>query len=226
MFVTAFKNTGNCFICGKTIGKAAGKTYVIKEHGKNGTEECTLIKVEGAYDKDYWLFVDIPMNESLGDLDFFLREIWLECCGHMSMFSKGKHRNGTFTELEQDLKINYFSIGNVLDYKYDMGDTTRLIISFVGKTRREEQKAAVRLLLRNAPFTFPCVACKEQAVYACGYCSCVKDDYCYCAKCGKEHENDCDGRMFTIPNSPRFGQCAYDGTQDIHIFNPFAKSNC
>ena len=214
------KNAGNCFICSKTIGKTAGKTHALKEHGKNGTEDCMLIKIEGAYDKDYWLFVDIPMSASLGSLDSFLREIWLECCGHMSVFSKGKHRSGTFTEIEQYLKINYFSTGNVLDYQYDMGDTTRLIISFVGETRRENQKATVRLILRNTPFSFPCVVCKEQAVYACGYCLCETGDYCYCAKCGKEHEKNCDGGMLPIPNSPRLGQCGYDGTQDTHVFDP------
>ena len=70
------KNAGNCFICGKTIGKATGKTHAIKKHSKNGTEDCMLIKVEEAYDKDYWLFVDIPMSASLDALDSFLRKIW------------------------------------------------------------------------------------------------------------------------------------------------------
>ena len=217
--MSTIKNAGNCFICGKTIGKNTGKTHVLKEHGKNGTEDCMLIKIEGTYNKNYWLFADILTSASLDDLDIFLRGIWLECCGHMSMFSKGKHRSGTFTEIEQDLKINYFSSGDVIDYHYDMGDTTELIISFVGKTRREKYKTAARLLLRNTPFSFPCAACGVQAEYACSYCLC-ETDYCFCAKCGKEHERNCEGKMFLIPNSPRFGQCAYDGTQDTYIFCP------
>jgi hypothetical protein len=45
-----------------------------------------LIKVEGAYQKEYWLFLDIALNATLEDLDAFLRQIWLECCGHMSGF--------------------------------------------------------------------------------------------------------------------------------------------
>ena len=34
----------------------------------------------------------MPADATLADLDRFLRDIWLECCGHMSQFTIGKAR--------------------------------------------------------------------------------------------------------------------------------------
>lgn len=76
---------GNCYLCGAELGKTAMKNHILKEHnGPEDGQECCLLKIEGADDKDYWLYVDIPVNRTLSALDTFLRKIWLECCGHMS----------------------------------------------------------------------------------------------------------------------------------------------
>lgn len=45
--------------------------------------------ITGKYDKDYWLIIEISENTSLKELDQFLRDIWLECCGHLSAFEIG-----------------------------------------------------------------------------------------------------------------------------------------
>lgn len=45
-----------------------------------------LLKIETPYEKDYWLYADISMTSTLKTLDTFLRDIWLECCGHMGAF--------------------------------------------------------------------------------------------------------------------------------------------
>ncbi len=42
--------------------------------------------VEGHYNPDYWLHIELPADTLLADLDSFLRSIWLECCGHLSAF--------------------------------------------------------------------------------------------------------------------------------------------
>ena len=73
----------NCFICGKIAGKTAIKNHIIKEHS-DGREECYLIKAEDAYDKDYWILFSISIDASLSAMDRFLRQIWCECCGHLS----------------------------------------------------------------------------------------------------------------------------------------------
>ena len=50
---------GNCYICGAELGKTAMKNHILKEHnGPEDGQECVLLKIEGAYEKDYWLYVD------------------------------------------------------------------------------------------------------------------------------------------------------------------------
>ena len=78
---------GRCYLCGAELGKTAMKNHILKVHGaEEGGQECVLLKIEGA-DKNYWLYVDMPVTGSLTSLDSFLRKIWLECCGHLSEFS-------------------------------------------------------------------------------------------------------------------------------------------
>lgn len=38
------------------------------------------------YNRDYWLYVEIKETAALKDIDQFLRDIWVECCGHLSAF--------------------------------------------------------------------------------------------------------------------------------------------
>lgn len=45
--------------------------------------------VEGHYDHDYWMNIEVPASESLSTLDSFLRATWVECCGHLSAFKIG-----------------------------------------------------------------------------------------------------------------------------------------
>ena len=45
--------------------------------------------VEGRYNPQYWMQLEVPATESLATLDSFLRSIWLECCGHLSEFKIG-----------------------------------------------------------------------------------------------------------------------------------------
>jgi hypothetical protein len=44
------------------------------------------ILVEGHYNPQYWMHLEISASEELATLDDFLRSIWLECCDHLSAF--------------------------------------------------------------------------------------------------------------------------------------------
>src|SRR5947209_8214329 len=46
--------------------------------------------VEGCDHPMYWMHLEVPEDQTLLDLDEFLREIWVECCGHLSEFRIGK----------------------------------------------------------------------------------------------------------------------------------------
>ncbi len=47
------------------------------------------ILVEGRYNPQYWMHLELSASDTLADLDDFLRVIWLECCGHLSEFTIG-----------------------------------------------------------------------------------------------------------------------------------------
>ena len=207
----------NCYCCGKTVTKGYAKRHCLSHNyvGDN-SEECMLLKVECAYDKDYWLYVDIGLKNTLRDLDKFLRAIWLECCGHMSTFYHVLHEKISFSH-----KIDSFAENTVLLYDYDFGSTTRLTITFVGRTTREKRpkKNAVRLLLRNEPFSEQC-SCGKKAEYICDECNWNNDYPFFCKECAEQHENEEEHYLLPVVNSPRMGVCGYTGELDTYIFNP------
>ena len=47
------------------------------------------IVVEGRYNPQYWMHLELPAIDTFDDVDQFLRDIWLECCGHLSEFRVG-----------------------------------------------------------------------------------------------------------------------------------------
>jgi hypothetical protein len=205
---------GNCFICGAELGKLKMKNHVIKEHTlKEGGENAVLVRAE-SLDKNYWLLLDIAADARLRDLDLFLRRIWLECCGHISVFSYKR-----FDEDELDMKkmIRVFSPGVKLCYLYDMGGSTELKISIIGKTRRPKQEDKVRLLARNTAPKYTC-DCGKPATTFCAECSWQEDNPFFCDACAKAHDHD--EMMLPVVNSPRMGECAYDGELDKWTFNP------
>src|SRR5690606_37684951 len=100
------------------------------------------IVAEGRDWPAYWLHVAVPTDAPLYALDRFLRDIWLECCGHLSSFVI----NGVkYTSFEDDGNGPYaetrsmearcgdiLSEGTRFSYDYDFGTTTRLSLRVLG----------------------------------------------------------------------------------------------
>ncbi len=205
---------GNCYMCGKELGSAAMINHIIKEHLPEEGQECRLLKIEGAYCKDYWLYADVPVSSSLSSLDGFLRKIWLECCGHLSAF---RSRYGQV--VGKTRKIGEFNTGDQLLHEYDFGDTTETLITFIGVSYRKQQRG-VRLLARNIPMVFTCCECGKQADYI------NAGDYespnpFYCGNCAEKDEEIYEMSL-PITNSPRMGVCGYAGETDTYAFDPKA----
>ena len=131
---------GNCYLCGGEFGKTAMKNHLATAHGaQEGGQKCYLLKIEGAYNKDYWLYLDVPATSALSAVDTFLRKIWLECCGHMSGFFGSGRR-----EIGKNRKLGTFCSGDKLLHEYDFGTTTETLITVMGETTRKTQKESVR----------------------------------------------------------------------------------
>jgi len=213
-------STGNCYLCGANLGKTAMKNHLLKVHAEDEDgQECCLLKVEVEFDKDYWLFIDVPVEKTLSAVDKFLRKIWLECCGHMSQFC----RRPWDDIIGMQRKVGDLPVEQKFFYQYDFGDTSELLISIIGTTKRKKQKEVVRLLARNAPPVFKCADCEKPGEFICMDMNYERQFYC--ADCAEGHKDD-DFGVLPITNSPRMGLCAYDGELDTFTFNPeaFAKA--
>lgn len=197
---------GTCYICGAELGKTAMKNHLLKIHSGGEGQECRLLKIEGAYDKDYWLYVDMAADKTLRTLDAFFRKIWLECCGHLSEF-RGAGKSS---------QIGRFSEGDQFLHLYDMGSTTETLITVIGTTWRPPQREAVRLLARNVPPQFTCVGCGAPAAYFCTECQWDIDNPFYCKSCARGHEHE--EMLLPVTNSPRMGVCGYTGELDTFAF--------
>ncbi len=207
---------GNCYICGKTLTKTGAKRHLLShEYIGENSEACRLIKIEYVYDSDYWLYIDMPFTASLRSLDKFLRDIWLECCGHMSAFYVGMYE-----KVGMNKKIGMISEGSVLRYDYDFGSTTELKISFVGTITRKKQKSAVRLLIRNEAPDYTCSVCGKKAESICTECIYETENPFFCEECEKSHCDETEHYTLPVVNSPRMGVCGYAGEYDNYTFNP------
>lgn len=205
---------GNCYLCGRELGKTAIKNHLMKAHtDPDGGQKCYLLKIEGAYDKSYWLYADVPVDAAFTSLDAFLRKIWLECCGHMSAFYYGGRQ-----QLGKSRKLSILSVGDSIRHEYDFGTTTETIITVVGEAVRKKQGEAVRLLARNIPPSYTCSACGKPAAVICTECIYETDNPFLCETCASKHEHE--GMMLPAVNSPRMGECGYDGELDTFAFNP------
>ena len=205
---------GNCYLCGAEISKSAMKTHILKKHSSEG-EECALFKVEGGYKKGYWLYIDVPLDETLEAVDQFLRDIWLECCDHMSIFRMKDEYWDEDDDYGKAFEIGSIPVGTQLIHEYDMGDTTRTLVTVMGRIRRPPQNKAVRLLARNVPPKFTCANCGAEAdyidrdaIYSC------ENPFC-CARCAEGRE---ESALLPVTNSPRMGVCGYAGERDCYAF--------
>jgi hypothetical protein len=89
---------GVCNFCKGEFGKGAMTRHLanckqreaapVAGNGRQKVQPARLfhLLVEGRRLKEYWLHLELPATATLEDLDRFLRDIWLECCGHLSAF--------------------------------------------------------------------------------------------------------------------------------------------
>lgn len=174
----------------------------------NPNEKTVHLHVYDAFNPEYFLHLAVIGTTTLEDLDFFLRKIWLECCGHLSEFTYG--RRGDALSMSQKV-FRILDSGNELYYKYDFGDTTELIVRSRGLYPGVLQETqAIHLLARNVQPSILCDRCgKAPAEVICTECQWDGEGW-LCSNCIKDHK--CDEDMFlNVVNSPRTGVCGYNG---------------
>ena len=208
---------GKCYICNKTFSKA-GMTKHLKTHLKDDGDTKLYHIMVDAFGPEYWLHIEIPVDAKLKDLDKFLRDIWLECCGHLSAFEiDGVSYYSDYFDFDLDpaAKDMNVPLNEVLNpgmkfyHIYDFGTSTELRLRVIGERMGKVGKDRVRILARNEPPDIRC-SCGEKAKWVCPICL-VENENCYfCDECAKEHECGED-ILLPVVNSPRCGVCGYEG---------------
>lgn len=166
------------------------------------------LNIYDSINPDYFLHLLIIRNSTLKNIDVFLRDIWLECCGHMSSFSY--QRYGEEINLRQRVE-DILIPGVKLIYQYDFGSTTELIIKAVENYYGAiDANNKIQIVARNAKPIIPCDECGvKPAVQICSECQWDEKGW-LCEECSQNHS--CDDDMFLpVVNSPRTGVCGYTG---------------
>ena len=219
--MTKIKSEGSCYYCKKVYaGSGISRhltTHLQKLEKENiSSKKSYHIRIKGG---PYFLHLLVKEDVKLNKLDSFLRQIWLECCGHLSSFEiKGAPRKwtGDFDDfgLNMNSKVSkFFKKGITLDYQYDFGSTTQLEINVLNEYFAVERRGIV-LLSRNEPLKILCHSCEEKPATS----MCLlwhEDGSMFCKSCAKKHEEVCsdfeDYSHGNVVNSPRMGVCAYEG---------------
>ena len=152
----------------------------------------------------YWLDLAAPREAKLEQIDKLLRNVWLECCSHLSEFSAGQREVSMATRTGDA----FSSVGSRLEYVYDFGSSTELVVSLSGIIEGHPGKA-VRVVARNEPPAWICDVCGAPATALCPECVYEGNGFC-CAEHASSHECGED-MLLPVVNSPRMGVCAYTG---------------
>ena len=222
---TALKAT--CALCGASVGKRQVAKHVAgcaPAHDVTSGSERELVglRVGALGAPEYWLELEAAAQAPLARLDDFLRDIWLECCGHLSMFEIPPFRYMSFpsepgpfgrNRAERSMRVKIGQalthVGQKGTHDYDFGSTTRLTLEVTGLRPGRIGRKSVRLLVRNDPLSWTCGVCDSPATLVC--CAHETEDSPFvCA--AHESDHQCNDAMFLpVVNSPRMGVCGYAG---------------
>lgn len=218
----AKQSSGQCSFCGQTFIKSGVAKHLKTcakwqeamahaEGSKRKTETLYHLRAQAEGMPEYWLDLEMPGSAKLKDLDHYLREIWLECCGHMSQFSYGGF--GGF-ELSMSGTIDKaFQGGETVTHIYDFGTESVTLLKPTGlREGKPISKHPVTLLVRNVAPAFLCQECQQPANWLC--MECIYEDEAegtLCDKHAENHPHDNYGEPVRLLNSPRMGMCGYDG---------------
>jgi Plasmid pRiA4b ORF-3-like protein len=185
--MTRQTSKGICTFCQRELSKS-GMTRHLESceqraalHTEAGSHQKTRktrafhLVVEGYRLPMYWMHLEVPARTTLATLDHFLRETWLECCGHLSAFEIGGVRYYVDAEMDsywdwdRDRKSMQVRVDEVLrpgqtcSYEYDFGSTTELIVKVISEQEVNTKGRSIQILARNNPLIVPCDVCGDPA---------------------------------------------------------------
>jgi hypothetical protein len=236
---------GTCVFCGQAFSKSGMTRHLqacpqrqtaiqaaneagekaLKGKGRKAPRRAFHITVTGEYAGNYWMHLEMSAHSTLAQLDQFLRDTWLECCGHLSAFriegtSYDSYPDESLFGWGPPSKSMKAALGLILrpglefTHEYDFGTTTELRLKVVDERPGYIiGKGLVYVMARNEAPDIKCDNCHEKpARVICTNCSWEGTGW-LCEDCARNH--NCGPDMFLpVVNSPRVGECGYTGDQD------------
>jgi len=136
------QSRGACVFCGRELTKIGlvrhlkscrARQQAIDEAAKKRrtgqAQQLFHLLVQDARDPDFWLHLEMNRRASLEELDYYLRAIWLECCGHPSQFlvrGRSDDKIPMFWSIDRILEP-----GVVLTHIYDFGTSSETLVKLV-----------------------------------------------------------------------------------------------
>ena len=134
-----------------------------------------------------------------------------ECIQFMLDNEYSKDDDVEVISMENKAKI-VFQKSKVLNYDYDFGMPTSLVITVIEEYQVKAESEIV-LLSRNEPLAIMCKVCEKMP--ATKLCTCHWQFSVFCDECAKEHAKECNAfneySSRLVVNSPRMGDCVYRG---------------
>jgi hypothetical protein len=228
---------GTCTFCHGEFSKASMTRHLesceqrvaiqaeARSHQQAQKTRAFHLVVEGYRLPMYWMHLEVSAGTTLATLDHFLRDTWLECCGHLSAFTIGGVRYSVDAAIyEWDMGSKNMQVpldqvlhpGQTCSYEYDFGSTTELTLKVISKREVPAKKKAIEILARNNLPLVSCDVCGKPATTTCTQCI-YEDKGWLCDACAKDHE--CGEEMlWPMVNSPRAGVCGYTGQDPAYIW--------
>lgn len=221
------QSRGKCQYCGEETAKSGmirhlakcdRRLQIIQIAGasKQSEENLWHLRVQDFYDKDFWLDLEMRGSAKLEKLDFYLRAIWLECCGHLSKFTVGGWQGYDIGKARTADEV--FAVETELLHLYDFGTTSETEIKVVGlREGKPTTKHPIALMARNNMPEMLCKECDKPAAYLCIECLYEADEagtWFLCDEHVKDHPHKEYGDPIPLVNSPRLGMCGYEGPAD------------
>ena len=175
-------------------------------------EENLLIRVTYPEDPSFWLYAAVKEDAALRHIDNFIRNTWVECCGHASLFTIGGVDYTSNTRILPGKSMNakvmdVLHLKETADYQYDPGTPTELQVEWVGTVYLPARREKALHLAQNYMPKYRCVRCGRRAELVFRPDMEPVEESVICARCFREETET--GRYLPLINSPRTGVCGY-----------------
>src|SRR2546427_8686340 len=145
---------GTCTFCHRELSKSSMTRHLescerraaiqaeARSHQKAQKTRTFHLVVEGYRLPMYWMHLEVAAGTTLATLDRFLRDTWLECCGHLSAFEIGGVRysvDAAIYEWDTGSKNMQVPLDQVLhpgqtcSYEYYFGSMTELTLKVISE---------------------------------------------------------------------------------------------